>query len=171
MTECSVGRRQGRSLSLAFCGVYRGRSHVNPANTMDLAQLGFTPRSSRLCHRIAGHRRAGDILRSVGRVIMRVILMKRFTTPITPGSSIRRQRPGVWSTTVLAYLVLMLVGGSSPAAAAAAPATSPVGPRVPTPAVRIGIGSLRGLVVGEKQDVYAYKGIPYAAPPVGDLRW
>jgi para-nitrobenzyl esterase len=41
----------------------------------------------------------------------------------------------------------------------------------PTPTVKTDTGELRGLVVGEKGDVHAYKGIPYAAAPVGDLRW
>ena len=43
--------------------------------------------------------------------------------------------------------------------------------RVPTPEIRIESGALRGLIVGDKQDVCVYKGIPYADPPVGDLRW
>src|SRR5438309_509136 len=41
----------------------------------------------------------------------------------------------------------------------------------PTPEVRIDSGALRGLVQGAGKDVHAYKGIPYAAPPVGDKRW
>mgnify|MGYP001499924522 CR=1 FL=1 len=34
----------------------------------------------------------------------------------------------------------------------------------------IDTGLLQGEVSGVAQDVRAYKGIPYAAPPVGDLR-
>src|SRR5437870_4031367 len=41
----------------------------------------------------------------------------------------------------------------------------------PTPELRIDSGVLRGLVVGDKKDVHVYKGIPYAAPPVGEQRW
>src|SRR6516225_4493161 len=43
--------------------------------------------------------------------------------------------------------------------------------RTPTPDLRIDSGALRGLVVGDKKDVHVYKGIPYAAPPVGERRW
>ncbi|HEV3204170.1 MAG TPA: carboxylesterase family protein, partial [Gemmataceae bacterium] len=43
--------------------------------------------------------------------------------------------------------------------------------RIPTAELRIDSGSLRGLVVGDKKDVQVYKGIPYAAPPVGEGRW
>jgi para-nitrobenzyl esterase len=37
--------------------------------------------------------------------------------------------------------------------------------------VRTDLGVLRGLVIGDADDVQAYRGIPYAAPPVGSLRW
>ncbi len=43
--------------------------------------------------------------------------------------------------------------------------------QIPTPTLHIDSGSIRGLVVGDKKDVHVYKGIPYAAPPVGDQRW
>jgi para-nitrobenzyl esterase len=43
--------------------------------------------------------------------------------------------------------------------------------RITTADLRIESGPIRGLVVGEKKDVHAYKGIPYAAPPVANLRW
>jgi para-nitrobenzyl esterase len=41
----------------------------------------------------------------------------------------------------------------------------------PSPAVATDGGKVRGLVIGAAKDVVAYKGIPYAKPPVGDLRW
>jgi para-nitrobenzyl esterase len=42
---------------------------------------------------------------------------------------------------------------------------------VATPELKIDSGALRGLVLGDNKDIHAYKGIPYAVPPVGDLRW
>ena len=41
----------------------------------------------------------------------------------------------------------------------------------PTSELQIDSGAIRGLVLGDKKDVHAYKGIPYAAPPVGEQRW
>jgi len=35
--------------------------------------------------------------------------------------------------------------------------------------IKIDTGLVSGTVVGE--DIHVYKGIPFAAPPVGDLRW
>ena len=37
--------------------------------------------------------------------------------------------------------------------------------------VKIESGLVSGSAVGENRDVRVYKGIPYAAPPVGHLRW
>jgi para-nitrobenzyl esterase len=37
--------------------------------------------------------------------------------------------------------------------------------------LRIETGLVRGLIVGPADDVQLYRGIPYAAPPVGALRW
>jgi para-nitrobenzyl esterase len=57
---------------------------------------------------------------------------------------------------------------------ALAPAQGPAKPaaaRTPTPEIRIDTGALRGLVAGDKKDVHIYKGIPFAAAPVGELRW
>lgn len=54
---------------------------------------------------------------------------------------------------------------------AAAPAASaPVGGRETRPEVRVHQGVLQG-VAAPGTRVVAYKGIPYAEPPVGDLRW
>ena len=43
--------------------------------------------------------------------------------------------------------------------------------RVPTEAVAIASGQVRGLHLGAGRDVQAFKGIPFAKPPVGELRW
>jgi para-nitrobenzyl esterase len=37
--------------------------------------------------------------------------------------------------------------------------------------VQIETGLVRGLIVGNADDIQLYRGIPYAAPPVGNLRW
>jgi para-nitrobenzyl esterase len=43
--------------------------------------------------------------------------------------------------------------------------------KVMTDAVTIESGQVRGEVLGSAQDVHAFKGIPFAAPPIGELRW
>ena len=54
----------------------------------------------------------------------------------------------------------------------AAPATEKEkAPTVFTNPVAIESGQIRGEVLGQAKDVHAFKGIPYAAPPVGELRW
>ena len=50
-------------------------------------------------------------------------------------------------------------------------ASRPAAAGVRSPAIQIDSGGLRGLQVGGNNDVIAYKGIPYAAPPLGELRW
>jgi para-nitrobenzyl esterase len=37
--------------------------------------------------------------------------------------------------------------------------------------VALDSGKINGAITGEKNDISVYKGIPFAAPPVGDLRW
>jgi para-nitrobenzyl esterase len=65
----------------------------------------------------------------------------------------------------------MLAVGQAEVPASGQSAASKSLARTPTPAVRIDSGSLRGLVVGGKQDIHVYKGIPYATPPVAERRW
>ena len=63
------------------------------------------------------------------------------------------------------FLLIALVLLST-IAVSCAPAAAPV-----KDPIKIGTGLVSGTVVGEKQDIHVYKGIPFAAPPVGDLRW
>jgi para-nitrobenzyl esterase len=51
----------------------------------------------------------------------------------------------------------------------AGPPSAPA--RAMAPERRLDSGTVRGLVVGARNDVHVYKGIPFAAPPVGELRW
>ena len=59
-------------------------------------------------------------------------------------------------------LLLVALALAANAQAQSGPALGPV---------KVGGGLISGLALGEKKDVCAYKGIPYAAPPVGALRW
>jgi para-nitrobenzyl esterase len=72
--------------------------------------------------------------------------------------------------TPLLGLVIAL-GQADGASSKSGAAARPVATRTPTVELRLDSGTIRGLVVGDKKDVSAYKGIPYAAPPVGELRW
>ncbi len=70
---------------------------------------------------------------------------------------------------LLCLLPSMTFARSAVAAASKAPARSDAAPaRAVTPMVAIDSGSLAGRRVG---GVEVFKGIPYAAPPVGPLRW
>lgn len=71
-------------------------------------------------------------------------------------------------TQLWAGWVLLIAGLGQAATETDKPAPPPQAPSAP---VAVESGKVRGLLVGEKQDVRAFKGIPYAAPPVGDLRW
>lgn len=53
---------------------------------------------------------------------------------------------------------------------AAEPATEAQAVQASEP-VNISSGKLRGTVEGDNDELHVFKGIPFAAPPVGDLRW
>ena len=63
-----------------------------------------------------------------------------------------------------AVVVLALAGGGAPAAAG----QTVLDPDAP---VRVTGGAIRGAVSALDAGVVAFKGIPYAAPPAGELRW
>ena len=63
---------------------------------------------------------------------------------------------------LISLVLLSTVAASVSCAPAAAPLKDPI---------KIDTGLISGAVVGEKQDIHVYKGIPFAAPPVGDSRW
>src|SRR6185369_17881496 len=60
------------------------------------------------------------------------------------------------------------IAGICAAALAAAAAIARAEPPVPDTVVRTRTGLVQGETVG---DLRAFRGIPYAAPPVGELRW
>jgi para-nitrobenzyl esterase len=67
--------------------------------------------------------------------------------------------------------VVVALGQAEKPSATARPAAKPAVARTPTAELRIDSGVIRGLIAGDKKDVHVYKGIPYAAPPVGERRW
>jgi para-nitrobenzyl esterase len=63
----------------------------------------------------------------------------------------------------LVMLVCLLTGVCAPSHDAIA--------GTPDAVVKLDSGLISGSVVGENKDIRVFKGIPYAAPPVGELRW
>lgn len=74
----------------------------------------------------------------------------------------------VWALLIGCALVSYL-----PAREAAKPAQpkSPAVLKVVGEPIQLDSGAVRGLVIGEGDELHLYRGIPYAAPPVGELRW
>lgn len=71
-------------------------------------------------------------------------------------------------TTFFVATVSFWLGQAAPATTKEPAAKAPT---VWTAAIAVESGQVRGEVVGQGKDVQAFKGIPYAAPPVGELRW
>jgi para-nitrobenzyl esterase len=65
-------------------------------------------------------------------------------------------------------LALWLLATPQASSAPQTPAGSPAAPSQATPIVRVESGELSGVV---DDGVASFKGVPFAAPPVGDLRW
>ncbi len=70
---------------------------------------------------------------------------------------------------IAAVLLLPVVAYAAPPATAARDVNVDLPPR--TEPIEISSGMLRGTVEGDEGDLHVFKGIPFAAPPVGDLRW
>ncbi|MEO1475414.1 MAG: carboxylesterase family protein [Pseudomonadota bacterium] len=66
----------------------------------------------------------------------------------------------------IAALILAIIG-----AGALWFLTRPAAPMVPSPTVQLTTGDVAGGWADEEQTVAVYNGLPFAAPPVGDLRW
>ncbi|MBI5722953.1 MAG: carboxylesterase family protein [Planctomycetes bacterium] len=49
--------------------------------------------------------------------------------------------------------------------------SQPAGDKAETNIIKLDSGQISGTLVGKDKDVAVFKGIPFAAPPVGDLRW
>jgi para-nitrobenzyl esterase len=75
----------------------------------------------------------------------------------------------LWPT-IAGTLISSLAMAATEATPSAKPKTMGV-LKVCSEPLRIETGLIRGLMVGPSDNVQLYRGIPYAAPPVGDLRW
>jgi para-nitrobenzyl esterase len=79
-----------------------------------------------------------------------------------------------FTTALGSALILSWIPALAIAAAEPAPSETPkpMGVlKVCSEPIRVETGLVRGLIVGPADDVQLYRGIPYAAPPVGELRW
>ena len=72
-----------------------------------------------------------------------------------------------WRGVLLAAMSALAAACGQPEVATAPPATT-LDPDVP---VTVAGGELRGTAADGNPDIVAFRGVPYAAPPVGDLRW
>ncbi len=76
---------------------------------------------------------------------------------------------------LVAVLALLVLGVSLVLSCVGQRTIAPSGTQVPAPVtdpIKTDAGLVAGAVVGEAgKEVRVYKGVPFAAPPVGDLRW
>src|SRR5271166_1287594 len=69
-----------------------------------------------------------------------------------------------------ALSVSLLVAATARAYEPAKPADAPTTKAAGEP-VKIDTGLVQGVAASDSGDVVVFRGLPYAAPPVGDLRW
>src|SRR5580704_13077586 len=70
-----------------------------------------------------------------------------------------------------AFAVSLLVARAALANEPTSPTKSASSPKAAGEPVKIDSGLVQGVAASESGDVVVFRGIPYAAPPVGDLRW
>ena len=78
-----------------------------------------------------------------------------------------RTRARVWHVVLLAALAAHAAACGQPEVETAPPVAT-LDPDVP---VTVMGGELRGAATDGNPDIVAFRGVPYAAPPVGDPRW
>ena len=76
----------------------------------------------------------------------------------------------IWLCSVIVLLLAAPALANKEVATSTKTATNGVLKVVADP-VRVETGLVRGLVTGEAEEIQLYRGIPFAAPPVGELRW
>ncbi|MCX6005297.1 MAG: carboxylesterase family protein [Chloroflexi bacterium] len=70
----------------------------------------------------------------------------------------------------VAYVLIALLILLTSVVVSCAPPAAPVSDVYKDP-IKTNAGLVSGATAGAKQDIHVYKGIPFAAPPVGNLRW
>ncbi len=96
--------------------------------------------------------------------------MSRYTS-LLPHRSIGRLAIAAVSLGVVLTLMRSALVDAKEASADGKPAGAMGVLKVCAEPVQIDTGLVRGLIVGNSDEIQLYRGIPYAAPPVGDLRW
>jgi para-nitrobenzyl esterase len=96
-------------------------------------------------------KRDGDLERTIRRAVAQVVA---------------GLPAGLWL--VALTLVLTACAASSGPGARVTASAAPAGPPKPTTSVRVDGGRISGV---EDGDLRVFRGVPYAAPPVGDRRW